>query len=361
MMRVAFISRASMKGLPGGDTVQMRATAAALQRMDVQVRIFGADESIPYNEFDLLHFFNIIRPADILAHQQRSGLPNLISTIFVEYHEYDRTLRGGMSGKLARVLGPHQMEYLKVAGRRLRNAERIQSPIYWVIGHRNAMKKAAQNAQLLLPNSQSEYQRFARAMQRQYPYQIVTNGVDPELFGQQPTLPRKSNTLLCVAKIEGIKNQLNLIKALANTNIQLRLIGQPVPNQPEYLQRCKQAATSNITFVPQMPQQQLLHEYATAKAHILPSWFETTGLSTLEAGALGCNVVITRKGDAHEYLGDFAHYCDPASPESIREAAQRALNAPENPALREKILLQHTWQVAAQQTLEAYHQVLASA
>jgi len=28
---------------------------------------------------------------------------------------------------------------------------------------------------------------------------------------------------------------------------------------------------------------------------VLPSWFETTGLSSIEAGVMGCNIVITDK------------------------------------------------------------------
>ncbi len=56
----------------------------------------------------------------------------------------------------------------------------------------------------------------------------------------------------------------------------------------------------------------------------MPSWFETTGLSSLEAAAMGCNIVITRKGDAYEYFGDYAYYCDPESPDSIFKAIEKA-------------------------------------
>ncbi len=55
-----------------------------------------------------------------------------------------------------------------------------------------------------------------------------------------------------------------------------------------------------------------------------PSWFETTGLSSLEAAAMGCNIVITRKEDAYEYFENDACYYDPESPESIFQAIDQA-------------------------------------
>lgn len=360
-MKVAYIARASMRALPGGDTVQLEQTARALAAHGVEVSIFASSDAIDYSRFDLLHFFNIIRPADILVHQQRSSLPNVISTIFVEYHEYDRNMRGGMSGKLARVLGPHQMEYLKAVGRHFRNGERIQSPQYWRIGHRSAMLKAAQNANMLLPNSNSEQQRFATAMRKEFPHRVVTNAVDPKRFGTLPQVPRIANRILCVGKIEGIKNQLNLIRAVRDLPVELRLIGKPVPNQPEYLARCREEAGSNVAFIEHIPQEQLVAEYAAAAVHILPSWFETTGLSSLEAAALGCRIVISRKGDAPEYFGDLAHYCQPDDVDSIRTAIEQALKVAPSNALRQKVLAEHTWEVAAQQTFEAYEHVLARA
>jgi glycosyltransferase involved in cell wall biosynthesis len=88
--------------------------------------------------------------------------------------------------------------------------------------------------------------------------------------------------------------------------------------------------------------------------HVMPSWFETTGLVSLEAALAGCNVVSTSRGHAREYLGDLAWYCQPDDPTSIRSAVQAAWNAPARPALRERILSEYTWRHAAIATLMAY-------
>ncbi len=92
--------------------------------------------------------------------------------------------------------------------------------------------------------------------------------------------------------------------------------------------------------------------------HVLPSWFETTGLSSLEAAAMGCNLVITRKGDTEEYFGDMAYYCEPDDISSIREAVLNAYSAPKNPKLKDHILENYTWNKTAEQTLNAYKTVL---
>src|SRR6476659_304125 len=100
---------------------------------------------------------------------------------------------------------------------------------------------------------------------------------------------------------------------LNGTRFQLYLVGDPAPHHMSYFHECQKQAGNNIHFVRQVSQAELVEYYSKAKVHVLPSWFETAGLSSLEAAAMGCNVVITRKGDAHEYFGDEAEYCDPAS------------------------------------------------
>jgi len=164
--------------------------------------------------------------------------------------------------------------------------------------------------------------------------------------------------VICVARIEGIKNQLNLIRALNNTRFKLLLIGNHSPNQQAYYDECKSIAAANIEFIAHLPQDELVAYYQRAGVHVLPSWFETTGLSSLEAAAMGCNIVITDKGDTREYFGDDAFYCDPGKPESILAAIEQAGGAQHKPMLRERILQKYTWAQAAKSTLAAYEQVV---
>lgn len=354
-MKVAFISRATLFIDRGGDTVQIENTALYLRDMEVEADILLCTAEIDYSAYDLLHFFNIIRPADILIHIEKSKKPFVVSTIFVDYSEYERKQRGGFAGLLFKVLPADFIEYAKVIARFVVNRERIISPSYLLKGQKKSIRNIICKASLLLPNSHSEYRRLVKHYGVKRAYKAIPNAIDPALFSYRPSPKGKDkNLVLCVGRIEGRKNQLNLIYALNNTQFKVLIIGAFAANQLKYAQACRAAAASNIEFINNIPQQQLRAYYEQAAVHVLPSWFETTGLSSLEAAAMGCNVVITDKGDTREYFEDMAYYCDPGSPESIKTAVTLAASNPFNESLRNKILREYIWPVTASKTWEAY-------
>jgi glycosyltransferase involved in cell wall biosynthesis len=210
---------------------------------------------------------------------------------------------------------------------------------------------------MILPNSVSEYKRITQSYPCAVNYSIIPNGVDIHLFKRNYFMGRDNNLVLCVARIEGIKNQLNLIKALNYTRFRLLIVGSHAPNQKAYYDECQGIAAPNITFINHVSQQELVKYYQQAKVHVLPSWFETTGLSTLEAAAMGCNIVITDKGDAKEYFGTKAFYCDPAEPGSILSAIEKASESHYNEELHDMIIKRFTWKQAALQTYKAYQTI----
>lgn len=390
-MKILFIARSTLYKNPGGDTIQVQQTAAHLEKLGIDVTIRLTNEAVDYRDYDLLHFFNIIRPADILQHSTRSGKPYVVSTVFVDYSEYDQKMRDGLPGLLFRVFSPDQAEYFKAIARRLINGEKIISPLYYLLGQRRSIRRIIRKASVLLPNSENEYTRLVASYGVPQRYRVVPNAIDPSLFrwspGQVPQNPLQDKTppqamvtrtilprmapiptfkdterdpglVLCVARIEGLKNQLNLILALRDTPFRLIFIGSASHNHLAYYKACREAAGSQTLFIENLPQEELLSYYRQAHVHVLPSWFETTGLSSLEAAAMGCKIVITDKGDTREYFGKDAWYCDPASPASVREAVTSAASAPYNDRLRERILTQYTWERTAQETMQAYKEIL---
>lgn len=356
-LKVLFISRATLWKDKGGDTVQIVNTAKYLQPLGVEVDIRLCNEEIDYSGYQLIHFFNIIRPADILLHIQRSGLPYVISTIFVDYSEYERKARGGKAGLLAKLLPSDWLEYVKVLARAVLNGEKIISKSYLWLGQKRSIRKLIRGSSFLLPNSHSEYKRLEKKYGIAHAYKVVPNAIDSSLFRIDPSIQRESDLVICAGRIEGRKNQLKLIKALNNTKYKLVIIGSPGPNQQAYDAACRAAAASNVSFVSNIPQQELLRYYQRAKVHVLPSWFETTGLSTLEAAVMGCNIVITDKGDTREYFMNYAWYCDPMNEQTIFAAVESAAAAPFNEELRSRIQTAFTWNQTAQATLDAYRQV----
>jgi glycosyltransferase involved in cell wall biosynthesis len=360
-MKVLMISRSTMYSLPGGDTIQLEMTATHLRELGVEVDIYAGSRDVDYEKYDLLHFFNITRPDNILCHMKKK-IPFVVSTIFVDYSEYDKTSRGGISGMLFKFLTASQIEYVKAIARYFAGTDVINSKYFLLSGQFRSVLHIADNAKLLLPNSHHEYKRFEDAFGKSYPYRKVVNGVNPIVCNRsiEPNNNYKDH-IVVVGRIEGRKNQLNVIKAILKTNYKLTIIGRPTSNQKAYYDECQRTANghSNISFIEKrLKYEELIAIYKAAKVSVLASWFETTGLVSLEAAMLDCNVVVTKKGDTVEYFGDMAYYCEPGDIDSIRNAIDEAYNSPINPKLKQHICVNYTWEKAAQQTYEAYRYAL---
>src|ERR1700737_1129383 len=66
-MQIAFIARSTLYAVQGGDTFQVIQTARHLRKLGIRVDVKLTHEKIDDERYDLLHFFNIIRPADMLC------------------------------------------------------------------------------------------------------------------------------------------------------------------------------------------------------------------------------------------------------------------------------------------------------
>ena len=357
-MRIVFIARATLYSVRGGDTLQVLQTASHLEELGIQVDIRLTNERISYDQYDLLHFFNIIRPADILFHIRQSKTPFVVTTLLIDYSGYDRQHRKGLAGMLFKMLSSDSIEYLKTLARYVLGKDELMSKAYLWKGQQQSVREILDRASLLFSSSVMEYKKLVQQYHCSTGCIPIPNGMDAELFVFDERQEKDDRLVLCVARIEGLKNQINLIKALNNTSYQLLIIGSPAPNQSSYYRECRRIAASNVRFIEHIPQRELVQYYQKAKVHILPSWFETCGLSSLEAGAMGCNIVITDKGYTREYYEDYAFYCDPGSPESILKAVDHAANNSFRSALRKKILSNYTWDQAAACIAQAYHQIL---
>jgi glycosyltransferase involved in cell wall biosynthesis len=359
-MRVLMIARKTLNTSPGGDTIQIKSTAEYLKRLSIDVDIHIGDSIIDYSNYDIMHFFNIIRPDDIIPHVFKSNLPFVVSTVYVDYSEYEKN-RGGLLGLLAYIFSSDKMEYIKAIARFFKNGDKINSKYYLLNGHKASVKYVANKASLLLPNSHSEYNRFVKKYNIETPYFKIPNAIDILTFSKNIKPNNKfKNHVLCVGRIEGRKNQLNLIKALKDTDLLLTIIGKPSPNHIAYFSECIKLIeeNDNMFYIEHIEHIQLASIYKSAKVHVLPSWFETTGLSSIEAAIMECNIVITPKGDTQEYFKDFAYYCQPDDINSIKNAVLKAFYEPYNSALKELILEKYVWEQTAKQTLNAYNSVL---
>jgi glycosyltransferase involved in cell wall biosynthesis len=353
-MKIAFITRSTLLSVPGGDTVQVTQTAKQLRNIGFSVDLFRAGERVDETAYDIFHFFNITRPADIISYTTRLKKPYFISPLFIDYSEYDKMHRKGISGWVLRNFTAQQNEYIKTVGRWIKGKDRLVSKQFLWRGQRKSIAGILSKSKALLPNSLAELKAIESNFGAIKSYTVVPNGIDTSIFNYDSKIEKDLKLVVCAARIEGIKNQTNLVKAINHTSYTLQLAGTSAPNQMNYYNECRSLAGPNIIFDGQLIVQDLMERYKKAKVHVLPSWFETCGLSSLEAAAMGCNIVISDRGYARDYFGEDAFYCDPNDPVSIRDAIDKASLAPFNENLVKKIREKFTWQEAARITAEAY-------
>lgn len=357
------ISRATLFLQPGGDTIQITKTAEYINKYEgVSVDVKTVNDNIDYSNYDLLHLFNICRPSDLLGIINKSKLPYVISTVFVDFSEAEKNHFKKSRLILSKLFGNNQLEYIKAIGRFLKKQEKITDYKYLVFGHKKSVKRIINKAELLLPNSESEYNRLYNCYGLKQKYYVIPNGIDLSVFKNDNLddyqYDKFKNSIISVGQITPVKNHLNLIQALNNTKYNVFIIGTPTLNATEYYNKCIETAADNINFIPKLKQEELSIIYSRAKVHVLASWFETTGLVSLEAAYLGCNIVITNRGDQMEYFGDNAFYCDPKDINSIRLAVDKAYSAKTNKEFKKKILTNYNWDITAQKTIKAYKEVI---
>lgn len=363
-MKVLFQSRANRASSPGGDVIQMEQTATHLRKMGLQVDV-DTTGSISPGPYDIVHLFNLSRPQEIYGHARRAkalGKVVALSTIYMDYSEYEKHARGGVAGVAFKCMSKWQIEKVKIAARVLSSGKvDAGSARVLVRGFKAMCRRTLEVADVLLPNSHSEFQRlcadFPEAVGKRVV--VVPNAIDTRLFDYDTVRPsstvaRWNGCVLCVARVEGRKCQLDVVRAAKKLPYVFLFIGQAAVNQTKYYDEVRRHAGERVHFLGQVPHEQLPEYYRAAKVHVLASWMETTGLSSLEAGAMGCNLVITDRGDTREYFADQAEYCVPGSVDSVVAAIKTAYERPSDSRLRERIAGAYTWQIAAEQTLKAY-------
>ncbi|MCQ4142446.1 glycosyltransferase family 4 protein [Chryseobacterium sp. EO14] len=354
-MKILFINRDTSNTVYGGDTVQMNYTAKALRKLGVEVDINVAFDTKDYSAYDLIHFFNITRPDNILFHMSKAKIPFVVSTILTDYSFYKEV--SSKFRMIAYFFGVDGIEYFKSISKYIFGKEKIRHKRYIFLGQYRSIKKILSTAKYLLPNSENEYQRIQKRYGGDYPFQIIPNGVELDWIVENKIM-RKPKTVICVARIEPLKNQLNLIKALNNSGFSLTILGKPSPNHKNYYQQCVNEAAHNVRFIESVSEQDLVSLYAESEIHILPSWFETTGLSSLEAAYFGCKIVVSEKGDVFDYFSGMAEFCKPDDVKSIYKAIEKAHLKEYSNMLRNKIIQEYNWNVAAQKTFAVYNKIL---
>jgi glycosyltransferase involved in cell wall biosynthesis len=361
-MKVLFQSREDLFRNPGGDTVQLLKTKEYLEKLGISIDV-SLDPEAELRGYDLIHLFDNSRVYRHLKNAKDRGKVVALSPIYWDVGEMDRERFAESTVKrwARRLLSLNNLFSAKLYNYLLRKGKVSE-------GYREndlieKQRYVLENADLLLPNSTAEMDLIQKEFQVTTAYRIIPNAVEPIFRDAKPdhfiSSYRVHDFILCVGRIEFRKNQLRLLQALRDISTPIVFIG----HQPDwsYYRRCRNVAQGNALFLGGIQQSELPSAYSAAKVYAQPSWFETPGLSCLEAAAAGCNLVVTSRGSTREYFGEYAWYCEPNNPHSIREAVLEALSKTKDRELSNYIQQNYTWESAAKKTLSAYELCLYKA
>ncbi len=354
--------------IPGGHRRQAEKTIEYLRLLGVQVDL-SFDPKADMTGYDVVHMFTPKR--EFLENARRQKKPIAMSSI---YWSSDYTLNYHRIGGRRHWFKTEATQRLRAAWLALRhgNAGVQKLATFWL--QLAEFSYAARLADVVLPNAHAEGDDLVRECgilpERVH---FVPNAVETSVMSATPAAFIEKygvkDFVLCVGRGEPRKNQLRLIEAVRGTGLPLVIVDPVHPHHGPYRAQCKaamqKAARHNhgakMLYLESLSDDMLMSAYHAAKVHALPSFYETTGLVSLEAALADCNLVVNEQPHTREYFTDIAWYCDPYKTASIRAAVLAAMQAPVNPAMKQRVLDHFTWEHTARATLDAYNRIVGIA
>lgn len=153
---------------------------------------------------------------------------------------------------------------------------------------------------------------------------VIPNGIDYTLKNNNKIydyIDKSKKYVLQVGRFDANKNQLNVIKALNDQNIDVIFIGGPQFNNSKYYEQCKKIAKNNIHFLGWVESESelLTSAYHNAELVIVPSYYETFGLVLLEAISAKKKISFSKTLPIKDYhFVDDEYLFDPKSINDIR-------------------------------------------
>jgi glycosyltransferase involved in cell wall biosynthesis len=373
-MKILMLGRYELLDKGGGDKVQVENTAAELRKMGVEVDIkagFGHDMT-PY---DLVHVFQLDWTPETYFYAKsvkEAGKPLVLSPIhhnIGEVKKFDDIYAFDFR-RVSKLLfsEQHHRDTFKNMYRSIFDRRKLKPTLKSIfIGLKKMHIRTLELSDVVIVQTEAEARDLEETYKVSFDWRKISNGVGRPFLETREFTNKMDHTnyLICVGRIEPRKNQLNIIKAvkklreMRDEDIKLLLIGAPGgKNHIEYMMRFKKALEENpwITHIAKVPYEDMPSYYHFAKVCISASWFETTGLTSMEALYSGINAVAAGER-AKEVLGNLVSYCLPYDVDSIVKAIETELDA-SRPEVPQELKHEYTWENAAAKTLEVYKSVL---
>lgn len=233
------------------------------------------------------------------------------------------------------------------------------------IGYRSALANSCHAVCALTNAEKDDLTQLFKVQEKRI--HVVPNGVESRFFTADPEAARSRfghrDYVLCVATIDPVKNQLGLVNAIGPTGLPLVLIGSARPSNSadiaSYPLRLREAVDRfpNVQWTGGLNHDDPLLQsaYAGARVHVLASFVEGQGISSLEAAAAGASIVTSNSPAMRSAFGNDVTYCNPYQESSIQQAVKKVWENPTNHRSSPWLL---SWDSVAQQLEGIYQEVL---
>lgn len=241
------------------------------------------------------------------------------------------------------------------------------SPIMWTVPPKDEfyyhhIKSLFLNADILFTNSDLESHKLSEAFEISINKFHKTRNSIADNYRTTRTSSdfRKKFSIsgdfvLTVANIDTRKNTHNLIKACAESGLQLISVGH-VRDIPYFESFNDQY--SNFKHVGSISDVELLKSaYQQCQLFALPSLCETPGIAALEAASQGARIVITEEGAAPEYFKNKVTYVNPSDLEEMIKGLNSELKLERDDSLRQYIIDHYTWDKTALDIVSGYSSI----
>lgn len=368
-MKVLMMGRIGLFEVGGGDKVQIENTAEEVRNLGIDVEI-KTSMNVDFSSYDIVHVFQLDWTPETYFYVKRAkaaGKPIILSPIHhsvKELQRYDNEYTFGYR-RISKVIFRNQYarDTFKNLYKSMFDFRKLGSTLYSVFaGLKNMQRKCLEMSDVVLVQTVKEAEDLINTYGVDIKWEKVPNGVAEhfKVSGTFENILDFSDYILCVGRIEPRKNQLSIIKAVevfrqkSRKNTMLVFVGGKNRRHDEYLRKFNREVENKswLIYLDHVDYQKMPALYKFAKVGVSASWFETTGLTSLEALFCGTNAVASGER-AKEYLGNSASYCDPGDVLSISAAIEKEYDAP-RPTIDAGMLRDYTWANAAEKTVNIY-------
>jgi glycosyltransferase involved in cell wall biosynthesis len=208
---------------------------------------------------------------------------------------------------------------------------------------------------------------------REKDVRVVYNGTDTELFRPIPGTPREAD-LLFVGRTEDRKKGVGtLLEALAllPRSITLKIVDGRIPDDGLVMRALRRLRLEDRVVLCRrmLTLPELVEQYSTARAAVVPSFFEGFGFPASEAMACGLPVIANAAGALPEVVGSDGHagvLVPPRDPRALAGAIAELLGVPGRAermgvAARARVERVFQWKQAAAGLCEVFEETLRAA